>query len=165
MHYSDQPPPAEIPERDTVRLGDNPAWPEFRSLPRGTPTNPSASQNRSASPGRSPASGAPSAGQQANTADPEKTVNPSDFRALADQIRKQDEKRNAQQKQKDEKTSQANELKQACATLRDELRTLESGIRIAAIDQAGQRQVMDDNQRAERTEQVRKNLQTHCKND
>jgi hypothetical protein len=134
IHYSDRPPPVETPERDILRAGQK------SEGSRSTPTP-----------------GTPPAGKPDQT-----PVDRNDWRALAEQMRKRDELRRAGQAEQDRKARQADELQRACETLRAELRTLESGMRIASVGEDGERQVLDETRRRQRIEQLRTDLERHC---
>ena len=78
-------------------------------------------------------------------------------------MQKRDAIRQKESAQEEEKSRQAQELERACATLRAELRTLESGMRIASVAEDGERQLLDEANRAQRVERLRRDLESHCK--
>ncbi|MFZ9679052.1 MAG: hypothetical protein ACO3BH_11905 [Quisquiliibacterium sp.] len=90
-------------------------------------------------------------------------VDRNDWRALAEQMQKRYAIRQKERGKEEEKSHQARELERACATLRAELRTLESGIRIASVTEDGERQLLDEATRAQRVERLRRDLESHCK--
>ena len=55
------------------------------------------------------------------------------------------------------------QLAAACEDARSELRTLESGLRLARVNERGEREVIDETLAASRMETVRRTLQGVCK--
>lgn len=52
---------------------------------------------------------------------------------------------------------------QACADARDQLKLLQSGVRVQRLDANGERVVLDDAARAEETARARENIENACK--
>jgi hypothetical protein len=73
------------------------------------------------------------------------------------------EQQQAEQKKRDE-AEDAGRLAQYCQDLRTEFRTLSSGVRIARVNEQGEREFMSDEERARREESVRRDLQSRCAN-
>ncbi|WP_187272182.1 DUF4124 domain-containing protein [Zeimonas arvi] len=57
---------------------------------------------------------------------------------------------------------QAGERTRVCEEARAGLRTLESGVRLTTIDERGERAVVDDAERARRTEAMQRAVADHC---
>lgn len=75
-------------------------------------------------------------------------------------------KRQKDSQEKEEKTKKEEALaaqkQENCANLNRQLRTLESGERIALRNDQGERYFLDDEQRQQDIEKVRQNIQTMC---
>lgn len=65
-------------------------------------------------------------------------------------------------KEQAELARQAAERERLCDEARTSLRTLESGARLTAIDERGERIVVDDAERARRTEAMQRAVSDHC---
>lgn len=73
-------------------------------------------------------------------------------RALAAEAKKEETERQAAEE----------ERQRNCQLTRNQLTALESGQRIARFSESGEREFLDDAQRAQETERVRNLLQQHC---
>lgn len=76
--------------------------------------------------------------------------------------RKAQEKQAAEQKAKEDVDRQAR-LTRICEESRADLRTLESGMRLARINAAGEREFLSDEDRAARIATARRNIEEACK--
>ena len=87
-------------------------------------------------------------------------------RSLAD--REMDSRRKAQD-QEEQARKQAEEaqrsarMSQACEAMRTELRTLDSGMRIATVNAGGEREFLSDDIRQQRSTQLRQDIGENCK--
>jgi|GEM_PF-153174 len=166
IHYSDQPPPAQIPARDILRAGNgSPLSAPMPTTEAGhrLPPPSASTHSKPLAPKRDAldASVLPAVrvtGQSAPT-----SSDRNDWRALDEQIRQRDALRLKEKAEQEQKSRQAGELERACDTLRAELRTLESGIRIASVAEDGERQVLDEVGRTQRIDRLRRDLESHCK--
>jgi hypothetical protein len=132
--YSDQPPPATVKPTQVLRATPLPS--------------PQAEQ------GAKPADAAKSAAlDKAPAATSERDADPA---------RKNRDRQDAERKQR-EAADQAARLAKACEEARAELRNLESGMRMARVNAAGEREFLSDEDRSARTAQVRKDMQESCK--
>jgi len=166
IHYSDQPPPVQIPQRDILRASDG--SPLSASMPARPGTNPappppSRPPSNLLEPTRDAVGASTPSATKATSQSAPAPVDRNDWRALAEQMQKRDAIRQKERAEEEEKSRQAQELERACATLRAELRTLESGMRIASVAEDGERQLLDEANRAQRVERLRRNLESHCK--
>lgn len=166
IHYSDQPPPVQIPERDILRAADG--SPPYASMPARVGTNPgvpptSPTFSSRFEPMRDAVGASAPPATRATSQSAPAPIDRNDWRALAEQMQKRDAIRQKERAEEEEKSRQAHELERACATLRAELRTLESGIRIASVAEDGERRVLDEASRAQRVERLRRDLESHCK--
>jgi hypothetical protein len=166
IHYSDQPPPVQIPQRDILRAADG--SPPSASMPArpGTdpaPPPPSPPPLNLLEPTRDTVGASASSATKATSQSAPAPVDRNDWRAVAEQMQKRDAIRQKERAEEEEKSRQAQELERACATLRAELRTLESGMRIASVAEDGERQLLDEANRAQRVERLRRDLESHCK--
>jgi hypothetical protein len=134
MHASDLPPPREVPEKDIVQR------------PRGL---------RSAPPAPAPASA--SAPNAAASAPAKPAVDPG-----LEARRKRDEEEQLAQRKKEEERVAALRAEN-CARARAHLRSLEDGMRLARVNEKGEREVLDDEQRAAETQRARNVIATECR--
>ena len=146
MVYSDLPPPPEIRASQIVRA---------------------ATPNR-APPAEAPAQGEPAAPQAAAaaTASANATAAPKPPQTWAEKdmaFRKRIIEREEAQKKQREEEQQAADLTRACQEARASLRALESGMRMMTMNAAGEREAVDDAERARRTEATRKDIERSCR--
>lgn len=146
MVFSDQPPPPEVDptkviRRDTGRL------------------NPPAST--SAGSARPPEGG--STGTSANAKAAPAASAPESFadRQL-EAKRKAQEKADAERKKKEQADQEA-KVARACEEMRSEVRTLETGMRVARVNAQGEREFLSDEDRNKRIDTVRRDMREHCK--
>lgn len=71
------------------------------------------------------------------------------------------EREESERKQREEREQLANSAR-ACEDARTALRTLESGIRVAVLNERGERDVLDDAARTQRTDNMRKEVARSC---
>jgi len=137
MHVSDLPPPHEIPERDILQRP--------RAAHAGAPAASAASVPASAAV----AAPASAAGDNKLAAEVE-----------ARRVKAQEEEK-ARRKAVEE--ANAGIRADNCQRARRSLVTLESGQRIARTNDKGEREVLDDQARADETQRVRKIVASDCK--
>jgi hypothetical protein len=135
MVYSDQPPPTSVPSKSIVRQ------------PASRGPAPAA---------ESPPENAPSAMQRPTLAQPQGRAD----REIEAKLRQQ-QLADAQKKAADEDARQA-KIAENCERLRAYQRTLEGGFRIARVNAAGQKEVMDDPTRAAEIERTRAEIGQQC---
>ena len=136
--YSDLPPPAGIPEQDILS----------RPGP-GTKRRPITAQP--AASGASAAAVAAASGVPApRTSDPELEAK-----------RKKVEAENAE-KQKVAEAKVAAQRQDNCNRAREQLRTLDGGLRLARTNEKGEREVLDDKARADETKRTRDIIAANC---
>ena len=139
MVYSDMPPPASVAPSSVLRAPARPAPADGPGGSGATASAPPTSLN-AAPPGAAP----PSA------ADRE-----LEFR------KRRMEKAEAERKAT-EASIQAQRKASACADSRSEVRSLESGMRVSRINEKGERETLDDAQRASRLEAARAGVKEAC---
>lgn len=61
------------------------------------------------------------------------------------------------------KQAAADTLKANCATAHENLRTLQSGVRLLEVDANGERSYIDDKQRQQRIEKIQQDISNNCK--
>ncbi len=136
MVYSDQPPPTSIPKDAILQApGLRPA----AERPSGT-TGEAA---------KAPGTGAGSA-VATSAADREL------------EFRKRRMERAETERKAAEETAKAKQAATACEETRAELRTLESGMRVSRVNERGEREFIDEDQRSARIEAARKTSREHC---
>ena len=132
--YSDLPPPPGVPEADILQR------------PAGT------NATRRAAPVAAPASAASAAPlTAARASDPELEAR-----------RKKAEQEVADKKKADEAKLAATKADN-CARAKDQMRTIDSGQRMARINAKGEREVLDDAARAAETQRTREVMASECK--
>lgn len=138
INVSDLPPPREIPEKDILerRL---PAGRDSPGAARMAPANPAAATGASA-----PASPRPSAD------------------ADLERRRRAEQAREAQPRAAQEDPQLAARKRDNCSRARAQLAALESGQRMARVNEKGERTVLDDRARAEEARRAREIIAADC---
>lgn len=132
VQYSDRPPPASVPDKDILQ---RPA--HSRALPPPPPAAASAAEDAALKPA-------------APTVDKE----------LEARRKKEEEEQQAKRKAEEERLAQARA--ENCARARSYEQTLASGVRIARTNQKGEREILDDQERAKEMSRVREIIQADC---
>lgn len=145
--YSDRPPPASIPDRAILKSPKGlmaqpvPPSPATPSLVPGTAVNvPSAAT----APAGAASAGAPRLDKE-----------------IEERRRKEAEAKAAQQKAEEAKLIAARA--DNCARAQGQLRQLDDGIRIARVNEKGEREVLDDKARAAEAARVRSIIASDCR--
>ena len=133
VQYSDLPPPSGTPDKDILNRP---------SVQRKAALTP---------PPASAASAAASDTLAPRTIDPELEARRK--KAEADQIAKN----------KAEEAKLAAARAENCARAQNQMRTFDSGVRVARINEKGEREFLDDQQRADQTKQARDAVASNCK--
>jgi hypothetical protein len=141
--YSDRPPPASVKSTQILR---QPATAPVAARPSA------AQQAAPASTGEPPAVAEPKAAANAPKTLAEREM---EFR------KRQQERADAERKADEEQQKTAAKAAE-CERARGYLRSLEDGVRIARTDASGNREFLDDAQRASEIERTRKAVQSHC---
>lgn len=134
IQYSDLPPPSSVPERNVLQ----------RPRPAAIVAPP-------------PPEGAASAALAASVPAADSTVDPA-----LEAKRKQAEQEEAAKRQAEEQRV-AQVRQQNCERARANLRTMESGQRLARINEKGEREIIDDAARARETAQARQAIASECR--
>lgn len=138
IHISDTPPPRDIPEKDVLQR------PELTVRKQAPPPAPAAS--------------AAAASATAATAAPGKApVDPE-----LEERRKRTEQEQAARAEADKQKAAA-VRKDNCQRARDQLATLDSGQRIARVKADGEREILDDEQRAKESRRAREAIASECR--
>lgn len=137
-HVSDLPPPREVPEKDILQ---RPTTLGGRKFATPAPVAAAAA-----------ASGAASAAASVDT-------------ELEARRRKLEQEQQAQRKQEKaaEDAKVAAVRAENCRRAQESLRTLDSGVRIARVNAQGEREVLDDNARAEDARRARSVIASDCR--
>lgn len=149
IHYSDQPPPASVAAANILRgrLAD----PVPAAKPGAGPASaaPAPAPLAKASVSRAPAGGPPPAGAakpgEAQRAGAAPGSGPAPVAEAPEPG-----------------SAQVEQLAQACNQLREEMRTLESGMRLARVNARGEQEILSDADRAKRVEVVSRELRASC---
>ena len=136
VQYSDLPPPQGVPESSILQRP--------------------AAANRRALPGVA-ASSAQAAASAASGLAPSKGVEPE----LEAKLRKEEQDKAAKAKADADKL--AAQKADNCSRARLQLRGLEDGLRVARINQKGERELLDDKARAEEVARTRETISADCK--
>jgi hypothetical protein len=135
MVYSDMPPPASVPPSAVQRA---PA----RQTPAGTSGGSGATASAPAAPAAAPAASAADAGMA---------------------FRKRRMEREEAERKAAEAESRTRRAAAACEDSRAQVRTLESGMRVARVNERGEREFIDDTTRASQLEAARKSVREFCR--
>ncbi len=136
VQYSDLPPPQGVPEASILQ---RPAAASRRALPAVA------------------ASSAQAAASAASGLAPSKAVEPE----LEAKLRKDEQDKAAKAKAEAEKL--AAQKADNCNRARLQLRGLEDGLRVARVNQKGERELLDDKGRAEEVARTRETISADCK--
>lgn len=136
IQYSDRPPPPGIPEKDIL------SQPRAALQRAATMAAAQASATHAASAAEAPA---------VKASDPE----------LEARKRKEKEQQDAKRKADEEKI--AKEKQENCERARGYLRSLEDGMRISRTNDKGEREFLDDQQRAAETQRAKEAISSNCK--
>ena len=138
--YSDQPPPPSVPPSAILRA----------------PGSAAAASDAAAAPaarGDAPAAAAPAGERAAPLTAADREM----------EFRKRRLERAEAEKKASEAQARAQQAATACEESRGEVRTLESGMRVASVDARGERVVADDAERTRRLESARRAVREFCK--
>jgi hypothetical protein len=133
IQYSDLPPPANVPENDIL-------------------LRPMASQRRA-----EPSPAASAVAPAASAAPAGKAVEPE----LEAKRRKAEQEEEAKRKAEQERLAATRA--DNCARARNYMRTLDEGMRIARVNDQGEREILDDKARAEEARRTREVIASDCK--
>jgi hypothetical protein len=76
-------------------------------------------------------------------------------------VKRQEQEKQAQQKKEEERVAAAKA--ENCRRAQEYLRTLDSGVRIARTNEKGEREFLDDRQRADETQRARSVVSSDCR--
>lgn len=145
--YSDQPPPPEVRASQILR-GPRSATPaDAASAPSGDGAGQPAE---------------PAAAAGGTPAEPGTAAAPSTWVEKEQAFRKRKLEREEAAKKDREQREQAARTARACDEARSALRTLESGLRMAVVKADGEREVLDDRERARRIDHLRQEIARGC---
>ncbi|MBL8325753.1 MAG: DUF4124 domain-containing protein [Rubrivivax sp.] len=147
INVSDRPPPREVPDKDIL------SRPAVAVQPRRAATADAAS---------TPASGASAAAPAASAARPPGAASASGLQAEVEARRRRAEQEQAA-RAKAEEEKLAAQRAENCRRARSQVATLESGIRIARVNERGEREVLDDRARAEEMRAARAVVASDCR--
>jgi len=134
LHVSDIPPPSDVPDKDVLQ-------------------KPSSVLKRAAA--------APAPAPAASVAGAASAAKPGTDGELEARLRRTEQERQEQQKKQEEKVAAARA--ENCARAKEYMRTLDSGMRISRLNDKGEREVLDDKQRAEETQRTRAAMDESCR--
>lgn len=137
IHISDVPPPRDIADKDVLQRAE---------IGARKPAPPSAAAASAAAPAAAPATAPGKAPVDAE---------------LEDRKRKAEQEQAARAKA-DEKRAAATRADN-CARAREQLATLDSGMRIARVRADGEREILDDNARAVEARRAREIMASECR--
>jgi len=147
VHYSDQPPPPNVPSSRIMRSvdkGPQPAVASTSSAGSAAPGSKGETAGATAQPGNGVA------------------VAPKSWAERAGELRKREAERQEAQRKEEDLARKAAALGQVCEGMRSEVRTLESGMRIARVNAQGEQEFVTEEERAARLDVLRKDIQAHC---
>ena len=143
--FSDRPPPAWIAEKDILKRPPGPAR--------------AAAAPALITPGTDPVAGVkPPAAPASKASAPKLSGKDAELEAKK---KKADEEEAAKKKAEDEKVAKAKA--ENCERGKVGLATLQSGVRMSAVNERGEREVFDDAKRASETKRAQEVIDTNCK--
>ena len=155
INDSDQPPPKGVPASRILSSVE----PRAGATPTPLPSSASAPlggiPSVNATAPRADAAAKADAAPRADAA----SKSPAD-RALEAKLREK-ERELADRKREEEEQKVAARAR-ACEAMRADMRTLESGIRIARVNPQGEREFLSDDERSQRIEALRRDMRTLC---
>ena len=134
IHISDIPPPRDIPDKDVLQRPE----PTVRNEPRPRRLPPASAATAAVRPAKAPV-------------DPE-----------LEERRKRTEQEQAARAEADKQKAAA-VRKDNCQRAREQLATLDSGLRIARVKADGEREILDDEQRAKEAQRARDAIASECR--
>lgn len=180
INYSDQPPPSSVPASSIISLrgAPLPAAPGAQHAREGLAPTASAAQTAAAAratdataqaaalegaSAQGAASAAPKPAAAGASAQPVAAAQrPRSAAERLNELRKQQAEKEAAQRKGREQQQLEARVAQWCEDLRARERMLESGMRVARVDQAGEQSFMTDEERASQLGAIRKDLQAQC---
>ncbi|WP_076997212.1 DUF4124 domain-containing protein [Variovorax sp. KK3] len=147
--FSDTSPPPDIPEKNILRRPGPPSSGRVTFSP--SPTPDAGNSQAAAAPASAPNAAAGGASAKPTGVDKE----------LAEKARKAEEAEKAKQAAEAQKVAQAKA--DNCQRARQGKATMDSGIRVARLNAAGEREVMDDKARAAETQRLDSVIASDCK--
>jgi hypothetical protein len=138
--YSDQPPPADVPEKNVLRRAGRAVAPPAAAAPAPAP-EATAPVTRTAANGAAKQSGVD--------------------KELEEKARKAEEAEKAKRAAEEQKVAQAKA--ENCQRARQGRATLDSGIRVARLNEKGEREIMDDKMRAAEQQRMQTVIESDCK--
>ncbi len=143
--YTDRPPPAGTPDSHILTRPAAARTPKV--VPASAPTPASAPETKP--------------GAQAKAGDPELEAKRKKAEEQKAADRKAEEQKAAERKAEEEK--QAKVRSENCERARGYERSLQSGQRIVRTNEKGEREVLDDNARAEESQRTREAIDSNCR--
>lgn len=142
--FSDTAPPPDIPEKNILRRGN---------LPPPRP-NPGVVNLSPGADDKAPGASAPAAA-------PAPEAKPRVDKDLDDKIKKAEQEEKAKKAAEEQKIAQARA--ENCSRARQAKATYDSGIRVARLNAQGEREIIDDNVRAQETKRLQALIDSDCK--
>lgn len=140
--FSDTAPPPDIPEKNILRHGN---LPPPRPAPGVIDLNKGGDDKAPGAPAPAPAAEA----------------KPRVDKALDEKVKKAEEEEKAKKAAEDQKIAKARA--ENCARARQAKATYDSGIRVARLNAQGEREIIDDNVRAQETKRLQSVIDSDCK--
>ncbi len=135
-HVSDLPPPRDIPDKNVLQRPSD----TVRRATAGGPASPTAASAASAA-----------------VAEAKPRVDPE----IEARKARQEQEKKAAQKAEDDK--QAAQRAENCQRARQQIAGLESGMRLARVNEKGEREILDDKTRAEEMQRARQVVASECR--
>ena len=142
--FSDTAPPPDIPEKNILRRGN---LPPPRPNPGVVNLSPGADDK---APGAAPAAAAPAP-----------DAKPRVDKDLDEKVKKAEEEEKAKKAAEEQRVAKARA--ENCSRARQAKATYDSGIRVARINAQGEREIVDDNIRAQETKRLQAVIDSDCK--
>ena len=144
--FSDTAPPPDIPEKNILRKGN---LPPPRPAPGVVNLSPGADDK------------SPSAATPSSPATPSPESKPRVDKELDEKIKKAEQEEKAKKAAEEQKVAQAKA--ENCSRARQAKATYDSGLRVARLNAQGEREIIDDNMRAQETKRLQSVIENDCK--
>jgi len=142
--FSDQPPPADLPEKNILKRAGSPPRVAFAPAPGAAPSDPAP---------------APSTAARGTATAPAKPTGVD--KELEEKTRKAEEAEKAKRAAEEQKVAQAKA--ENCSRARQGKATLDSGIRVARLNDKGEREIIDDKARANEQQRMQSVIDADCR--
>ncbi len=160
INYSDQPPPKGVPASRILSSVEPRAGATPTPLPSSASAPVGGIPSVNATAPRADAAGAAAAAKADPAPRADAASKSAADRALEAKLREKERELADRKREEEEQKTAARS--RACEAMRADMRTLESGMRIARVNPQGEREFLTDDERAQRIEALRRDMRSLC---